>query len=87
MLDFLETREAQVIIMLWALAIVAIAGYYIVRRFRDQTADDTPGANELLTNFREMHHEGDIDEAEYRKIKMQMSHQLTEEVTKPDETG
>jgi len=87
MLDALTTREAPFVLILWAVAIVAVIGFYIVRRYRDQTVDDTPGANELLTNFHEMHLEGDIQEAEYRKIKTQMSEQLKEELNKPDETG
>ncbi len=86
MLDILRTPEAPIVIVVWAVAMMAIIGFYVVRRYRDQTADDTPGANELLTNFREMHLEGDIEEAEYRKIKTQMSDQLKEELNRPDET-
>ena len=67
MLDFLQTTPAQLVIWTAVLAMLVVVGYYLVRRFRDRTDDDRLSANEMLTNFREMHHEGDIDDSEYKQ--------------------
>ena len=87
MWEFLATPEARAIILVWVFLLLSIVGFYVVMRFRNYNEDDTPKANELLTNFREMHLEGDIDEEEFRNIKTQLSDRLQEEasVAKEDE--
>jgi len=78
--DFLTTPTAQAVLLIWALAVLVLVGFYLITKFRGQSGDDTPTANEMLTNFREMNLQGDIDEAEFRKIKTHMSQQLKSEV-------
>ncbi|MBC8357074.1 MAG: hypothetical protein H8E66_34315 [Planctomycetes bacterium] len=56
-------------------------------RFRDNADDDRLTANELLTNFQELHHQGDIDESEYRTIKTALGAKLRKEIEDSDNDG
>ena len=80
MLKFLTTPEAQAVLYVSALLILMAMGCYIVLRFRDRTDEDQLKANELLTNFREIHQQGDINDTEYRSIKTTLGEQLEEEL-------
>ncbi len=80
MLKFLTTTEAQAVLYVSALLVLMTIGYYIVLRFRDRTDEDQLTANELLTNFREIHQQGDINDTEYRTIKTTLGEQLQEEL-------
>lgn len=76
MVDFLRTPSAQLIIGLASLAILSIIGVYVVRRFRDSIEDEET-TSDLLTKFREMHHEGYLDESEYRTIRTDLDNKLS----------
>lgn len=78
--DFLLATPVQVVVGVVTLAILVIVGYYLVRRCRDRSDDDQLSTRELLANFREMHHEGDISEAEYRTIKTVLGEKLRQEL-------
>ena len=52
----------------------------MVGRFRGRSGDVQPSANELLTNFREMHHRGDIKDTEFRNIKTVLGVKLQQEL-------
>jgi len=56
---------------LWGsiLLMLLLVAYLVVRKFRDSAVgnDNHPGF--MLTNFREMKLQGDIDDAEFRTIK------------------
>ena len=66
------------------MALLMVA-YYIVRSFRDRIDSDTEGPADLLTNFREMHHEGDITEKEYRNIKTVLGAELQSQLSETDD--
>ena len=87
MLQFLRTTEAQAVIWVTALLMLAVIGYYIVRRFRDLSGDDNPTANELLSNFRELHQEGDISDKEFRTIKTVLKEKLENELNNAGDEG
>ncbi len=82
MLKFLTTTEAQAVLYVAALLILMTMGCYIVLRFRDRTDEDHLQANEQLTNFREIHHKGDISDTEYRTIKTTLGAKLQDELEK-----
>ena len=67
---------------LWFAAIFALLALAIVvvRRFRGGAADDQPGANELLTKFRELHARGGLSDDEYRTIKTKLATQVEAEL-------
>ena len=87
MLDFLRTTPAQLVIGVAILGILSVAGYYVVTKFRDRTGNDAPSASELLSNFREMAQQGDIDEAEYRTIKTALGDKLQQELKHNEDKG
>ncbi len=80
MLEFLTTTTAKAVLWVAVLLVMLAAAYYLVRRFRDRIDDDRQTASDLLTNFREMHHEGDISETEFRTIKTVLGRKLHEEL-------
>jgi uncharacterized membrane protein len=80
MQEFLATPTAKAVIWIAVLMVIAAISYYVVRRFRDRSDEDRQTASELLTNFREMHHEGDISEKEFRTIKTVLGAKLHEEL-------
>ncbi len=84
MQDFLTTPATMAVLWVAVLMIMMAAGYYLVRRFRDRTDDDRQTASELLTNFREMHREGDISETEFRTIKTVLGRKLHDELKEAD---
>ena len=84
MQEFLSTTTAKAVLWVSVLLIVLAVGYYVMRRFRDRIDDDRQTANDLLTNFREMHHEGDISELEFRTIKTVLGQKLHEELKDAD---
>lgn len=87
MREFLGTSVAQAIIWscagVWLLAI----GIYIVRRFRGRTDESQLSTHDLLTNFRELHEGGDIDDEEFRNIKTRLGAKLQDELKDTGETG
>lgn len=76
MQEILQTPTAQVVIGLSGLAILVTIGTYVVLKFRD-SSDSTESSAELLTKFREMRQEGQIDEKEYRTIKTDIEAKLS----------
>ena len=80
MLKFLTTLEARAVLSVAALLVVVTVAYYVVLRYFDRTDEDKLKARELLTNFREIHHKGDISDVEYRTIKTTLGEQLQEEL-------
>ncbi len=51
------------------LLLITLAGFYLMRRWRDRAGDDENQPGELMTKFREMRSRGELDETEYRTIK------------------
>ena len=84
MQEILTTTTARAVLWVAVLMVVMAVGYYLVRRYRDRSDDDRQTASDLLTNFREMHHEGDISETEFRTIKTVLGEKLHEELKEPD---
>jgi len=84
MQEFLTEPTAGAVLWVGVLLIILAFAYYFLRRFRDRSGDDRPTASKWLTNFREMHHEGDISDTEFRTIKTVLGQQLQEEFDKPD---
>ena len=69
MWDFAGSSAIQsAVVRATILLVVSIIGFYIVQRVRD-VADDTETTGDLLSKFREMEHQGDLSETEFRTIK------------------
>lgn len=80
MKQFLLSTPAQLVIWLSALAALVAIGGFIVGRLRDHSDSEQLSANSLLTNFRELHDQGDINAAEFRNIKTVLGVRLHEEL-------
>jgi len=87
MKEFLLSTPAQATIWTAVLLILIVAGWYVAGRFRDRSDDNQPTASDLLTNFRELHHQGDINDAEFRTIKTVLGEKLQEELNGTDGKG
>ena len=87
MRDFLLSSPAQAVIWVTVGLVLSVAGWYFVGIFRDRDGDDQPTASKLLTNFREMHLEGDINDSEFRTIKTVLGERLDEELSEEEDTG
>lgn len=84
MREFLTTPIASAVLWIAVLLVMLAVAYYALRRFRDRIDDDRQTASDLLTNFREMHQEGDISEMEFRTIKTVLGRKLQEELKDAD---
>lgn len=73
---------AGVVALLALLAAVSLK----VREARQEDGEE-PRASDLLTDFREMHSKGVLDDAEYRTIKAKLTEQIQQELKDSDETG
>jgi hypothetical protein len=80
MKQFLLSTPAQIVIWLTVLVILVAIGGYIVGNFRGRSSHVQLSANDLLTNFREMHHRGDIADVEFRNIKTVLAVKLQEQL-------
>ena len=76
--DLLQTTTAQIVVGLAGLMILTMIGVYVVLSFRDSIEDDET-SSDLLTKFREMRHQGYLDEAEYRTIRTDLEGKLSEQ--------
>ncbi len=84
MRDFLLTPHAQAVIWSTVLLIVIVIAVFIVGRLRDRMDNDRLASNELLTNFRELHLQGDIEDSEFRDIKSVLGTKLKRELNDED---
>ncbi len=87
MLDFLQTPTGKVVIMLSLLAILVIVGVYVVLKFRGRIGNDQPNAQDMMTNFREMHDQGEISDVEFRKLKTVLGDKMQEELNDTADKG
>ncbi len=85
--DFLQTPSARAVLILTATAILITVGAYLVARVRSWFQESPPPANELLTNFRELHSKGVLSDEEYRTIKSMLAERLQEELTNKVKEG
>ena len=80
MKQFLLSTPAQLVIWVTVLAALVAIGGFVVGRLRDSSDDERLTANDLLSNFRELHDQGDIDAAEFRNIKTVLGVKLQREL-------
>ena len=86
-LDFLMSSTGQVVIMTSLLVIMIVLAVAVVKKFRDNTDDDVLTPSELFTNFQDLHDQGDISEAEFRKLKTVLGDKFRQQLNDKGETG
>ena len=82
-----QASITRVVIWVAVVAALAITAYYIVGRLRDREDAGQPQASEMLSNFRELHSQGKLDEQEYRTIKTLLAARLQNEIKDTGEKG
>lgn len=87
MWDFLRSPTAQVTLGVAAVAILASIGIYVVGRVKSSFREDGMTTNEMLTNFRELHSQGELTDVEYRTIKATLSARLQDELKDSGKEG
>jgi len=84
MADFLSSPAASIVFLLTLTAVLIAIGVYVIGKVRASMQDETPRSSEWLSNFREMHDQGDLDDEEYRTIKSVLSERLQHEINDND---
>ena len=69
MLEFLSGSTTQAVLSILALLALSWLAYFGVLKLRESSLKDQPETKDLLNNLEEMRQEGDISDAEYRKIR------------------
>lgn len=87
MKEFLLSTPAQAVLWTTVLLLLVAVAYYLLGILRGRDGEDRLSANQLLTNFREMHHQGDIDDSEFRTIKTVLGDELQRELSDADDEG
>jgi len=85
MSEFLESSRSLAIVSFATVVLLIAAGAYVVSKFRDVAEDDRLDANQMLTNFREMHSRGELSDEEFRNIKSKLAQQLREELSESEQ--
>ena len=67
-MTFLSQSVVQAILGILILLIVSVVAYYTLLKLRGSSIDNTETLDLIRKNFEEMRSEGDISEAEYRRI-------------------
>jgi hypothetical protein len=79
MKEFLRSTEAQWIIAFALLAMLVVAGVYLIGLVRRTYFGGPPSASEDLTRFRELHARGELSDREYQTIKRRLAERLQKE--------
>ena len=84
-----EQQSGLLRVLIWASVVLAVSilAYFIVGKLRGREDAGQPQASELLSNFRELHSQGKLDEQEYRTIKTLLAARLQNEIKDTGEKG
>jgi uncharacterized membrane protein len=77
----------QSILAVGVLLGLVILGVFVVQSFRGRVAESGPTTNDLLANFQEMRSRGDIDDADFRKIRSVLGAELHQELKDDKDKG
>jgi len=82
-LDGLNTPAGKVVGGLTAVAMLCAVAAYVVGKIRRQVRESDPGPSDFITNFRELHSQGELSDEEYRTIKAMLASRLQEQLKAP----
>ena len=80
MSEILQRPEARLVILAALVAVVVAVGIYVVAKVRRTFVESGPSANDLITNFRELHSQGELSDEEYRTIKAMLAARLQQQL-------
>ncbi len=79
-LEFFQSGTARVVLLLAALAMLSAVGWYVLGKIRGQVRQSGLDANQFMTNFRELHDQGDLSDEEFRTIKAMLAERLQQQL-------
>ena len=86
MVEFLQTSGAQLVIGTASLMVMSVIGFYIVQRFRD-VAKSPETTDDLLSKFRDLRQQGNLEEKEFRSIKTVLAARMQAKARREEETN
>jgi uncharacterized membrane protein len=69
------------------LAALVLVAVYVVRKVRETMRDDSPAGSSIMSNFRELHAQGELTDEEYREIKNRLAGRLQDELKRSEDKG
>jgi uncharacterized membrane protein len=83
-MTFLSQSVVQAILGILILLIVSVVAYYKLLKLRGSSFDNTETLELIRKNFEEMRSEGDISEAEYRRISASLKGGINSSIPQSD---
>ena len=76
-------------LLVWSVLLVTMVTTAVlaIRKIRSKTLQQEPTASDLLSNFRELHAQGELTDAEFRTIEAMLTARLREELKDNVERG
>jgi uncharacterized membrane protein len=87
MAELLQSPEARLVLWLTIVAIMFVLGIYAVSKVRESSGEKGSGPNEMLSNFRELHSQGELSDDEYRTIKTMLAARVRQEINRKGSEG
>jgi uncharacterized membrane protein len=81
LVDLVTSAQAQIVWKIAACAILAVLGYYTVGKLRSALRESERGPSDFMSNFRELHSQGELSDEEYRTIKAMLAARLRERIS------
>jgi hypothetical protein len=86
LVEFLSSPAASILFLVSVTATLVVVGVYVIGKVRGGLREREPKSSELLTNFQELHAQGELDDEEFRTIKAMLSAKLQQELNEADKT-
>lgn len=83
----LNSNTGSLIVGLALAGMLIAIGYYVISKVRSDANDNTPPSSSLLTNFHELHDQGELSDEEYREIKSVLAQRLQRELKDTGDSG
>lgn len=87
MAQFLDSPLAAVVFLLALTATLIAVGVYVIGKVRAGLKRQAPRASDWLTNFQELHAQGELSDEEFRTIKALLAERLQHELSDTDKPG
>ncbi len=84
MAEFLSSPVATVVFLLTVTAMLVAVGVYVIGKVRAGMKAPETKASEWLTQFRELHDQGELEDEEFRTIKSLLAERLQDELNDTD---
>jgi len=87
MAKFLDGPGPLAVILLALVAVAIAVAIYAIGKVRERVLKKGEAASEMLTNFQQLHSQGELDDEEYRTIKAMLADRLQKELKDSNESG